>query len=355
MGFHFADNAITAKIRAIYGGRLTASQYDELCHKKNTAEIAAYLKERTAYGRVLAAIQPAAVQSSQLTSILRKHNFEVYENLIRYASPDQRTFYQTYVIDLIEIQLILQMIRLLNTGHMDEFIVNYPAFAESSVRISLDRMVNVRSFDDLLRALEHTEYHDLLLGHRPVAKNDCGGQGTIDYTACEAALMTYYYDAVQKSIHSHFKGRTREQLENIFSLKIGLENLILVYRFKRFYPNTSASEIQRYLLPFWKPVRPRQLDKMLAAKSPEEFLQLVSQLPYAKHLQKDDFTYIEYGSQSVRYDISKRYIRFAQDAPTAFIAFMFLSEMEIESIARIIEAVRYGMDPADILKLLVID
>ena len=33
---------------------------------------------------------------------------------------------------------------------------------------------------------------------------------------------------------------------------------------------------------------------------------------------------------------------------------MFLSEMEIENIVRLVEAVRYGMEPAEILNLLVI-
>lgn len=43
----FSENAISAKVHALYGRRIVRSQYEELCRKHTTSEIAAYLKERT--------------------------------------------------------------------------------------------------------------------------------------------------------------------------------------------------------------------------------------------------------------------------------------------------------------------
>lgn len=63
MRLDFSENAITAKVHALYGRRLTRSQYEELCRKKNTSEIASYLKERTHLSELLTSVQPATVRS----------------------------------------------------------------------------------------------------------------------------------------------------------------------------------------------------------------------------------------------------------------------------------------------------
>ena len=63
---------------------------------------------------------------------------------------------------------------------------------------------------------------------------------------------------------------------------------------------------------------------------------------------------IGFGSQNIRSILSRRYIRRTQQPATAFVSYMFQSEMEIDNILRIIEAVRYGMEPGEIMELLVI-
>ena len=39
----FSENAISAKVHALYGRRIVRSQYEELCRKHSTSDIAAYL------------------------------------------------------------------------------------------------------------------------------------------------------------------------------------------------------------------------------------------------------------------------------------------------------------------------
>ena len=60
------------------------------------------------------------------------------------------------------------------------------------------------------------------------------------------------------------------------------------------------------------------------------------------------------GSQAIRSLLSQRYMRRTQQPAVAFVCYMFHSEMEIDNIVRIVEAVRYGMDPSEIMQLLVI-
>ena len=79
----FSENAISAKVHALYGRRIVRSQYEELCRKHTTSEIAAYLKERTHLTEVLNTVQPATVRSDQLESILHKGRYNKYLDLVR--------------------------------------------------------------------------------------------------------------------------------------------------------------------------------------------------------------------------------------------------------------------------------
>ena len=219
----FSENAISAKVHALYGRRIVRSQYDELCRKRSTSEIAAYLKERTHLSEILSMVQPATVRSDQLESVLHKGRYNKYLDLVKYATPKNREFYSSYVLNLIEIQLILQMIRLINIGRTDEFIVSYPGFAEKDLRIGLDKLAKVKTYDELLQALEGTEFHDPLLRYRNTDKN----HPVINYAGCEMALMNCYYDHLKDIVSRTFSGEARKEIDDIMTTKIALENGII--------------------------------------------------------------------------------------------------------------------------------
>lgn len=350
MRLDFSENAITAKARALYGRRLTRSQYEELCRKKNTSEIASYLKERTYLSGLLTAVQPATVRSDQLESLLRKGRYNKYLDLVRYAAPKNREFYHSYVQGLLEIQLILQMIRLINIGRTDEFIVGFPGFAESDLRIELERFARVRTYDDLLQALEGTEYHDPLLRYRSTDPQN----PIVNYSGCEMALMDCYYDRLRKVVRRRFRGEALRELEEILATKIDLENMIILYRLKTYYPTMPRDEMESYLLHPWRRLPRQFVDAALTADGPEQFLQVIKNAHYGV-LDDEEVRSLGFGSQTIRSMLSRRYIRRTQQPATAFVCHMFLSEMEIDNIVRIIEAVRYGMEPGDILRLLVMN
>lgn len=264
----FSENAISAKVHALYGRRIVRSQYEELCRKHTTSEIAAYLKERTHLTEVLNTVQPATVRSDQLESILHKGRYNKYLDLVKYATPKTREFYRSYVLNLVEIQLILQMIRLINIGRTSEFIVSYPAFAESDLRISLGKLSKVKTYDELLEALEGTEYHDPLLRYRSTDKKN----PVINYAGCEMALMNCYYEHLKAIVSRTFSGETRREIDDIMATKIALENGIIGYRLKKYYPDMTPEDIKGYMLDFWREPPMKLLDTALRAKTAEDYL-----------------------------------------------------------------------------------
>ena len=343
----FSDKAIMTKAMSMYGKRITEEQYLELLHKKSVAEIAAYLRDETGYAAALSGIQPTAIPRGQVELLLRKERFSRYLRLIHYDN-NQKDSYYRYLVMEVEIEQILQMVQLLNSGRAGEYIVQYPGFLGHITSFDLMALARVRSFDDLIAVLADTVYGRLLLNCRPRA-----GQ-PISYTRCEVILGAYFYKHIEDVIDQNFRGKIRLHLHEIFQTHLELLNIGTIYRIKKYFPQTPREKVVKCIYPMWKRIPEEELNRMLDAVTAEEFLDAVAASPYSRYVGSDDFTFIEYHTDCINYHMSRRFLRFATDAPTAFTAYMSLSRIELSNLTTIIEGVRYGVAPSEIKKMLIL-
>ena len=79
----YSSNVILAKARAMYGRRLTRTNYRELLECRSVSEVAAYLKNQTSYGTVLAGVNENDIHRGQLEVRLRQKLFEDNSALCR--------------------------------------------------------------------------------------------------------------------------------------------------------------------------------------------------------------------------------------------------------------------------------
>lgn len=344
----FSSKAIMTKAMSMYGRRLTEEHYMELLHKKSVAEIAAYLLASPGYGKALSGIQPTAIHRGQLELMLRKERFSRYLRLIHYDHAGSKSYYH-YLIYEIEIEQILQMVRQLNAGSPQDYITQYPAYLQhNSMRFDMMNLAKVRTFDELLAVLAPTPYGKLIMQCRPIV----GEQ--INYTKCEVILSSYYYKYMENLIDTSFRGKTRAHLHDIFQTHLELINIGNIYRLKKFFPETPSEIVAKSILPVWKRIPQAELDRIIGAPTAEAFLEEVASSPYSKFVGSDDFTFIEYSTDRIDCHMSRRYLRFGTDAPTAFTAYMSMCRIELANLTRIIEGVRYGLAPAEIKKMLIL-
>ena len=59
----------------MYGKRLTEENYNDMLHKNNVAEIAAYLRDETAYRSALEQIDIHSIHRGQLEDLLMREHF----------------------------------------------------------------------------------------------------------------------------------------------------------------------------------------------------------------------------------------------------------------------------------------
>ncbi|MDP4114411.1 MAG: V-type ATPase subunit, partial [Bacillota bacterium] len=181
-----SSNVILSKARAMYGRRLTPQNYSELLNCQTVSEVAGYLKNRTAYGKILSGINESDIHRGQLENRLRQKMFQEYDSLCRYELSVGEHFAE-YLIALNEIEQIMHSLVLLMAGSPQEYIFNMPMFLNRHTSIDLPSLAKIKNYDDLLQALGRTPYRGLLDPFRPVAGMP------IDFTGIETALYTHLY------------------------------------------------------------------------------------------------------------------------------------------------------------------
>lgn len=340
----FTDTAILAKVRAMYGQRLTPEDYMELLHKQTVGDAASYLKNETHYREVLAQVQEAQIHRVRLEQLVQMEIYRQYQRLLCFHKSGN-AFYD-YILRDIEIKMLIQRIGLYYAGTevSQETVSSLPTYLEKRLAFNLIDLARARNFEEMLKVLARTEYEKVL---RPLLPPP-GGRP--DLLACEHALKTFYFDGLFRKIDQNYRGSTRRDLYTIFSTQLELLNVAAILRMKRFR-QYSPKDIQNQLLPARSRLNEKLWKEMIRAATPEEAMGLLARSPYAKYVDGTDYTYIEYTVSSIRYQLSRRFMVFATGAPTVVASFMVLSNLERENITNIIEGIRYGVSPDEIEKI----
>lgn len=340
-----SGKAMLTKARAMYGKRLTPENYQELLRMKSVRDIAAYLKVMPGYADILSNIFPDSIHRGQLELLLEKSLFQKYIRLSRYDISNRSSFL-TFVISRFEVEQILRCIMFLNAGTSENFISELPGYLIVHATFPVMQLAEVRSFDDLLAVLERTKYEDTVRRYAPKEG------ARIDYTGCDVALYTLYYDEMFRLIDRLVKGKEKEELEELVKIQIELRNIAAIFRLKNYF-QINGEEIRQYLLPYRYKLREDKLKLLLDAEGGDKILSFIRTSPYGRQLEGDRFVYIEDYIRQINAYYNKRIIRFSFNAPAVVYGFMELMQLELLNITNIIEGIRYNMSPENIRKLLI--
>lgn len=342
----YAENAITAKVKSMYGRRLTAGDFDALLQKKTVGEAAAYLRQETSYAGVLGEIKEELVHRGQLESLVRRRPVDVYETLLLYSFED--SFYPSLYAARGEISQLLSAMRMLNSGSMDRFIVDFPAYMDKFLAFDLFSLARIKSFDDLLEVVEHSHYYDLLGPHRPISS---GGQ--IDIPACETDLLTDYFKSAIGLARRSYRSDISDDLCAILREQIDLQNLKIIYRLKKFF-QASPKEIERRLVPVKTRISHRILDELVHADSADEVLTRARGIRILRRHFKEDSDSLELTVERLRQRTCLRIFRFTTHPVVALMSYMTLMDIEVENLTNVIEGIRYALPSDEIRKLLIL-
>lgn len=343
----YSSNTILAKTHAMYAGRLTASNYNDLLNCKSVGDIATYLKNRTVYADVLQDAMTESLHREQLESILHKRLFNQYAALCRYELSIGTELYRGFIIRA-EVEEILTFLRFLCNNHPEDYIFSLPPFLTDHTQVNLFALAEVKDFEGILRVLNGTDYFHVV---EPFVKQS-KETGEIDYFSIEAEMKKFEFHKLCSIVAEAFGGKYKKEVIQYLEREIDIKNIINIYRLKRTI-RASREEIRQTLVFGHSVLSHQEFDVLAGAATEEEFLSRLKATHIGQRLQEKSYDYLEEGLQKVRFDLEKRSFRFATNPYIVMFSYIFLAENEIQNITHIIEGIRYAIPPETIKSMLI--
>ena len=304
--------ALASKAKAMYGNRLRKDDYEELLRKKTVGEIATYLKNETDYESSLKNVYENRIHRGQLENLINTHIFKKILKLLKFSQLTKDEFYMSNIIHE-EVDVILSALRSLVPEKFEDlesnvYVQEIPFYLSDYISFSLEKMVDLKDYQQLLKALEKTHYYDILKQHEPK------GEEKIDYTVIERELTSHYYKHIFKV--------TNEEIRN---------SMLMV--------NSRISSAK--------------LDELIALPTAEDVLKALENSRYQIYSDDQDYVFIEYYAEKIQYNLAKRYMHFSIDTPLIFTSYVILLQTEVQNLTNIIEGSRYDIPMSDIEKMLI--
>lgn len=338
--------ALTVKARAMFGKRLKAEDYNALIQKRDVGEIAAHLKTQTSFSEVLSGINERAIHRQHLESLLRKDIYFRMQKLLRYSDNNDEAFISTFSMKS-EISLILSCVRYImnpDQNIRDEMIASMPVLARSYFSFDITHLVEISSYDELIRFLEGTAYSQMLLKYRHDRIEE------LDYLGLEHDMELLFFEKLMSSIDVYGHTEGADQMRQIISQRAELMNISIIYRLKRDF-STSSTQIEELLLPYRMAYSEKEIHALIENASAEEVLESIRK-KYRRFAKDIVFTNIEHYVQQISYNLYHYFIEYETEPSLVLMSYLYLADMEIHNIINIIEGVRYKVSPERIAGML---
>lgn len=337
--------AVSAKARSKYGRFLSDSDYTNILACRSVAEVMVYLKSHTHFASILSDVNERDVHRGHLEILLRQYQFNVLDSLCRYDT-GMGTGFSRFVVERSEVGQLVRFLILLNSNSTEKFLFQYPAFLSKHTELSFERIAAARDYDEFLRALEHTQYHELLSAFRPDEK------GRLPVSEIENKLYTRMTMHLLEYTAKKTRGEEQRELTEIFHRLNDYSIVSRIIRLKQYY-HMPPEVIKANMLPEYSSISPKIINLMCEAESAEEIRQILRGTRYGKLFEKIGYSGGGDIGSIVQYRLARRYLHFSSNPSVVLIAFIFLSETELMNVICLIEGIRYQVDPKIIQSLLI--
>lgn len=333
-----SSNALCAKAKAMYGGRLSQEEYLDLVRKQSIGDVISYLKAQTSYARAFNEINVRHAHRQQVEDCLNSEYYRRCARLMKFADQSNQEFYMFEIVG-VEIDLIMNKMYSLKAKQKISFDLSVPEYLAHKTSFNVYGLINIESFSDLVKYLQKTKYYKIL--------KDIDFQFSVDLNDIYIQFQKMYYENIISIIKSHFKGKVQKDLLNILYTSIELKNITKIYRYKEYF-HESEEQMKKSLFLEYSRLPKNMIDKLLKAASSKDVLSILANSPYHLYFDEKEYTYIEYCVEKIKYNIARRYMRFSNSAPLVYMTYCILQRIEIDNLKHIVEGIRYNQDASKI-------
>ncbi len=329
-----------AKVRAMYGRRLRRDDYSALLSRQSVAEVAAYLREKPGFAEVLDDTNTSIEHRVEIEQALKFALDDEFIRIYRFMSREDHPLLGG-IIEKAECDEILYFLRAWQSAEGQvEYTCRMPEYFRKHSQVDYEKLETTTDFEQFWEAIERSKYFPAL------AKLPRERGEPPEYTVAKSVMDAKYYSDVFLTIKKHYSGDLAIKLKEGFGAEVDLLNITAILRIKRFFP-AMTDELSSYLLPLRGRLRPSLLNEMINAPDHEAALEVVKRSPYRSLFDFEGCRSIDDYVTMYLWRFNKRMLSSPEPSVYTPLAYLNLREMEIQNLVKIIECVRYGMDPKD--------
>ena len=337
-----ANNAVTAKARAVSGKLLTRDEYTTLIHKPSVGAVAAFLKTRPLYMAAFADTDESAIHRSQAEALIERSVFDNYIRILKFHTGD-KTGIMSFYIKRIETEQLIKAVAAIASGSQESFMFSFPEYVTKYICFDPIDVAASRDLTMLALILETTPYRkplrDLLTDPEP------------DINKIITTINVCYIQWAFAKIDEFAHGSSRELLKDFFLRKTDADNLLMCYRMKSVF-KADAERISELLIPYHKRLRRKEIDKALRLQDPVTALRDMFVTERVATAKVSDIPEINVNVSAYRY--YRHRLAVSANEVEALYSLMMLFKAESTNLFRIIEGIRYGLPPEETEKYLIL-
>ena len=333
-------SGLVTKTKAMSARLLGADDYTAISEYESVTDFIAFLREQPAYAPVFERHGEVA-HRGQVEAVIRDSLYMDYCKLYRFSGVQPRRALQ-FVFSRYEINVIKNCLQSAMEGNGQEITVS-GGFFERHADFDLKAVMAANSVQELIQAVTGTEYESLLKELESAAEKN--------YADYAFALDIYYYKKVWKEITKVSDKETRQILEQIFGTEIDWQNLMWMYRAKRFY-SMGEADVKKHQIPVSYRLRSAETKRLLETETAEQFVEFVRQTAYFRGKQavlepEDELTWERV--------MIRTYEKICKKHPMSVapvLRYLYEKEHEIDLLTTALEGIRYRIPPYEIRDLI---
>lgn len=342
-------SGIATKVRAMSGKLLSDRDFHEMASLETVPQTVEFLKKQPSYGEIFQGMDEADMHRRQLEAHLFSAHYNDFAKLYRFSNQTLRRFLDLYFMRY-ETKLLKKCLHNL-TSHTQsgsdllDLSGFFPFFTRHS-HIDWTKIMSASSMEEILAGLEGSVYCEPL---RTLSSN-----GTQDLSEYEIQLDLVYLKIIWKEKDKLLSKKDREILTESYGCQIDMQNLIWIYRFKKYY-HLEPYQIVPLLIPSSYRLKREEISALVNTENLDAFFALLDKTYYAswaKRLHLENYSNLESLSEAILDQVHTLNSRRNPYSIAALNSYLYKKEQEIQRIITVTEGIRYGIGTQEILQLI---
>ena len=335
--------ALNAKIGALRGKLLSFDDYYMLTRSKSVQDLTVALNNYPSYAGLAVGIDgKKKLRRNPVEQSLAITIANDFSRIYSFVSDEEARAF----LDAFYLKIEIRVLKHIFSSIYDKREIPYSPselarFFTRRAKLDLQKLLVAKVPEDFIEALHGSAFE---------LRNINSDESLANLFLPSVELDLRYYSRINKIKAKGLSKSNSLAFDYIFGVEADLRNIMWVYRLKRRF-DVPTSLIYAYLVPSYYRLKKDDLAGLAETSDLPSLNAALAETPYGSVF--SDNNRLEIGYYSEMKKVYSRASRLFPNSIASAIAYLYFKEIELKNITALIEGVRYGLSPDDILKHLI--